>query len=334
MNWNNGYAARYYYTLVDPASWRDLRRYELTGGNITKTEDGRMESASISLKSPPEDGESWIRIWLDARQENDGAHEALFTGIMSVPVTSWQGRKESLNAECYSVLQPAADILLPKGWYAPSGMDGASIAAELLEVGPAPVEYDENSPALSRSIVAESGESNLSMAQKIIAAIGWRIRISGSGVISIEERTEEIKSRFDSTENDCVELAVTDKRDWFSCPNVFRASSGDLTAIARDDDEDSALSTVSRGREIWKEENSVTLSDSESIEEYVARRLKEEQAPARIINYKRRFKPDVLPGDVVEINYPEQSVVGKFRVKTQKIELGYSARTSEEVEDL
>ena len=333
MNWKNGYEARYYCTVVDRVSWRDLQRFEVLGGSISKTEKDRMESANIELTSIPADGEIWVRVWLDARQGQDGAHEALFTGIMSVPVTNWQGRRKTHNTECYSVLQPAADVLLQRGWFAPKGWNGAMLIRQLLEVTPAPVEQAANSPTLSQNIIAEDGETCLSMSKKILDAIGWRLRITGKGIISIEPKAQEATARFDSIENDCVELSVTDKRDWFQCPNVFRATSGELVAVARNDDRSSPFSTVSRGREIWNEETNVALSEGESIEDYAARRLKEVQAPSRTVNYARRYLPDLYPGDIAHLHFPENGILGNFRIAAQRIELGYGARTAEEAEE-
>lgn len=334
MNWNNGFSARYYYTLIDPATWRDIERKELTGGTITRSCSGLMQAANIDMTQPLEATEAWIRIWLDARQMNDGTREALFTGLMTTPETEWDGQRRGLKAECYSVLKPAADVLLPRGWYATAGVSGAAIAADLLGVGPAPVEYDEDAPALISPIVAEDGESNLTMAQKIIDAINWRIRIAGDGTIRIMPVADSLTASFDSITNDCVEMDVADEQDWFSCPNVFRASSGGLTAVARDDDPDSNLSTVSRGREIWMEETNVALTDDESIEEYTRRRLKEEQTPSRSVHYVRRYKPDLLPGDAIRLHYPVQDIDGGFQITSQKIDLGYGARTAEDVKML
>lgn len=332
MNWNKGFSSRYYCTVVDKASWRDLHRYEVTGGNVSKTDTNLMESADVEMRQIPGDGETevWIRVWLDARQEDDGAHEAVFTGLLSAPSVEWDGIRQQYRAECYSVLQPADDVMLPRGWYASAGMNGAKLAADLLSVGPAPVECADNAPQLSRTIIAEDSETNLSMALKIMKAIGWRIKISGRGVISVESKATETVIALDPLENDCVELSVTDTRDWFKCPNVYRATYNELTAIARDDNENSPLSTVTRGREVWMDEADCVLNDGESIGDYAARRLKEEQAPARTIKYIRRFNPEALPGELAQINYPAQHVEGVFRIRTQRIDLGYGARTQEE----
>ena len=334
MNWSTGFSARYYMELVDAATWRDIERYEITGGSIARSAGDLMEAADLDMTDIPGSGDVWVRVYLDARQGNSGDREALFTGLLSAPTASWDGVRRSYKTECYSVLKPPADVLLSRGWYAPAGTVGATLAAELLAVGAAPVSCDNGSPRLTTAIVAENGETYLSMAHKILQAIDWRIRISGSGEISVCRKAESPSATFDVLENDIIELAVTDNMDWFNCPNVFRAISGDLMAIARDDDPNSPLSTVSRGREIWMEDVNCILSDNESIAGYALRRLTEEQSPVRTVNYSRRYQPDVYIGDIVTLNHPAQNISGEFRITSQKIELGYGARTSEEAQQV
>ena len=218
MIWSNGFSARYEISIVDPASWRDISFLDMTGGSIDKTTDNLMESADIDMRKIPGDGEVWIRIWLDARQEgSEPMHVPLFTGLTTAPERSINGSRESYSVECFSVLKPASDILMQRGWYAPEGIDGAALASSLLKSGPAPVAYEENSPLLSQSIIAEDNETNLSMAEKIISAIGWRIRVSGDGRIGIMTKASEASAVFDATRNDSLQMQVTDTSDWYSC---------------------------------------------------------------------------------------------------------------------
>lgn len=331
MNYSKGFSASYHMTILDPVTFRDAQTVSIKGGSIDRSTSELMESANIDLTEVPGDGEEWVRVYLTVRQE--GAEEEripVFTGLLSVPERSLDGRRESYSAECYSVLKPAADILLQRGWYAPSGVNGAELAASLLSCGPAPVNASEHAPILASSIVSEDGETNLSMAEKILTAIGWRIRITGAGEIQICELAAEPTAVFDALENDSIEMQVTDTRDWFSCPNVFRAVQGDLVSIARDDEPDSSLSTIKRGREIWMEETDCSLGAGETLSDYALRRLKEEQSPARKLKYDRRYQPDVVPGDLVRIHYPGNSIDGIFRITSQSIELGYNAKTTEE----
>lgn len=329
MIWSDGYTSSYYITIVDPISWRDIGRIEITGGSVERSTADLLESADLDTTELPNNGEAWVRVWLDAEQGGI-THVPLFTGLASAPSREIDGHRESYRMECYSVLKPIDDILTERGYYIPAEVPAPQAAARLLRTGIAPVEVAPGDVSLTESIVAEDGETNLTLAEKVLSSIGWRIRLDGYGTIHVEPKASEIVKVFDANDNDVIELSLSDEYDWYSCPNVFRAVSGDLTAIAKDEDPESPLSTVSRGREIWAEESSVTLGSAESLAAYSYRRLKELQSPARTVNYSRRYDPDVNVGDLVMINHPEIGINATFRITSQSLELGYGCTTQEE----
>ena len=300
MDWSKGFEARYYATIINKNSWRDRERFEITGGQITRSEGELRESADVDCVSYDK-GEQWIRIWMDVRQNGEAAHIPMFTGLATSPSDDINGSVTNNSLECYSVLKPAQDVLLPRGWFAPSGITGTTVISDLLDVTPAPLEIEKNAPKLKQNIIAEEGETNLSMIEKILTAIDWRIIISGDGHIKICPKASKSLLRLSSLENDSIEPKLSKGYDWFRCPNVFRAVSGDESATAIDDSELSSLSTVNRGREIWAEETSCELNDGETLYEYAERRLKESQKVSEIVSYDRRFYPDVFVSDLITL---------------------------------
>ena len=179
--------------------------------------------------------------------------------------------------------------------------------------------------------------SRLDMAWLILDAVGWRIRIDGSGTVHICSAASEASAMFDALGNDVIENAVTDSQDWYSVPNCIRVTSGDTYAEFIDDDPDSDVSTIARKEtrggtgEIWMTESASALGDNESLAEYAIRILRQAQEPARSVSYSRRYQPDVLVTDLVIIHLPGIGIDGTFKVTSQRIDLGYGCRTSEEV---
>lgn len=334
INWAKGYTATYSLMTVNGSTWADATEVDLASGSIDRgtTSDLRESATLTTTEVVPAD--AWVRVYLQATQGGDSERVALFTGIVSIPSRAIDGTRETYELEAYSVLKPASDILVPLGYYAPAG-SGAGLVKELISVSPAPISVKGVSPVTTDSIVAEKGETNLTMALSILDAIGWRLRISGDGTVTICAEPTEASESFGATENDCVENMVTDKADWFSVPNCFRASTDeDGAAVARDDDPASSLSTISRGREIWAEETRVTLASGETVASYAVKRLKEEQALTRSVKYTRRYFPTVTAGDMISLAYPRQGLEGRFKVKSQSIELGHGCPTDEEVESI
>lgn len=329
MDWNKGFTAACYMSVIDRDTWRDTGRIEITGGSISRSDEGLMQSARVDCVNYDQSEERWVRIWMDARQEGAAEHVALFTGLAVSPDRDINGRLTTNEVTCYSVLKPAKDVLLPRGWYAPAGANGAELAARLLDVTPAPKVVEEGSPLLQNTYIAENGESNLSMAQKILEAINWRIRIEGDGTINICRKAREVTESFDNLANDCIEPKVRASYDWFSAPNVFRAVKDGRSAVATDDSADSIFSTRSRRREIWKEDTNCKLNTNESLEEYAARRLREYQNVTYSVSYDRRYHPSVMVSDLVRIHYPDQDIRGVFIIKSQSIDISRGGKTSE-----
>lgn len=325
MDWTKGWEAKHYASIVDPTTWRDIDRFEITGGRISRANDELRESADIETTNYPQ-GERWVRIWMDLRQNGASDHIAMFTGLATSPADDIDGNLISNTVECYSVLKPCQDVLLPRGWYAPRG-SGEAIIKDLLSVTPAPVEIEQNIPTLNQHIIAEEGETHLSMLNKVLLAMDWRIRITGDGIIHIKPQPMEVNAEF-SQSADAIEPQFSKEHDWYGCPNVFRATSGDNTAVVVDES-DSLISVLSRGREVWAEDTNASLKNGETLYEYATRRLKEEQMVAMRVNYNRRYNPNVLVGDLIRLNY--QQVKGTYFVLSQNIELGHDSTTSEEV---
>lgn len=331
MDWERGYTASYTLDIIDKTTWREIDSIDITGGSITRESSGLLQSASIDCTDYEGNEERWVRLYLDTKQAGNSEHVPIFTGLATSPGDSYDGSYQTNTINCYSVLKPAEDVLLDRGWYAPAGVPGGQLISQLLSVTPAPVTVEGNSPEITRSIVADEDETNLSMCEKILQAIGWRIVIDGYGGIHVRALSDEPVAVLDPLENDLIEMTVDVEYDWFSAPNVFRAVYNELTAVARDDSPASPLSTVNRGREIWAQDTSCELANNETIAECAQRLLKEAQNVEKTATYDRRFMPDITPGDVLRFRYPEQSLNGLYRVESQDIELGFSAKTSEKV---
>lgn len=329
MDYTRGYKASFYAMLLDPVTWLEIERIELISGSISRSNGGLEQTASLTVRDFDQEQEHWIRVYMDATQEADVDHVALFTGLVSAPKENVEGPVATHELECYSVLEPL-DVPLLLGEYIPYGMNAGTAIKRLLKPTPAPVDIAPGAPALEDYIVAEENETNVTMIQKVLDAIGWQMVIEGDGTIEVRPRPETVAASFSAIGMDVIEKTLSKTRDWFKTPNVFRATSGDMVAIARDDDPESPLSTVARGREVTSEETDVTLTSDEGLAEYAKRRLKEEQQIVESADYTRRFIPGVMVGDRVDINYDH--LQGEYKVISQNITLTYNAQTEEQVE--
>lgn len=331
MDWRKGFSARYYMTLVDKSTWRDIDRLDITDGSIRRSPDGLRQSADITAINYAEKNERFIRIWLDVSQAGSSSRIALFTGLATSPERNINGKLVSHGLQCYSVLKPASDILLPRGWYAPVGINVIWQIRQLLEGLTVVVDDEYSSLNLKQAIVAEQNETRLSMVDVLLNTINWRMTLDGYGRVYLSPYPTEPIAVFDARDNDIVEPTISDDNDWFDCPNVLRCVMDGTYAEVRDENPKSKFSIPNRGREVWAEETSCNLNENETLAEYARRRLKELQQTGRKISYDRRFMPDIMPTDIIRLNYPAQDLLGNFIVTEQSITLGAGCKTSEDV---
>lgn len=325
MNWNGGFKAGYHVCFVDRVTWKDEERFGITEGSINRTDTGLKESADLTALESV-DMDRWIRIYLDAEQDGDSDHIPLFTGLTSTPEEDIDGVIHRTKIQCYSVLKPAQDVMLPIGWYAEKGFVCTEIIDSLLSVCPAPVVIEDGSPRLAQHYIAEMDESNLTMIYKLLDAIGWRIRIEGDGTIHVEPKPTEPAVTLSAGSYGLIKPQVNKRSDAFDCPNVFRAVSDALAVTAYDND-----SIESRGREVWAQETGCATTDGETLALYARRKLKELQKYTLSISYDRTFDPDLNVTDKVRLRYPASGIEGVYTITSQSLELDHCCTTSEEV---
>lgn len=329
MDYSKGYKSAFYAVLIDPASWQETERVELMSGSVNNTATGLRQSASLKVRDFDRSREYWLRVYMDARQGEDIDHVPLFTGIVSAPKEDVEGPIATNDLACYSVLEPLDQPLLI-GYYIAKGMDAGKALRELLKLTPAPVDIPEDMPKLEDYIVAEDNETSLTLLDKVLDAINWRMYLAGDGTVTIRPKPTTAAAAFAAKGADVIESTFSKARDWFKAPNVYRVSSGSAVEVARDDNPASPLSTVSRGREVVETERDVTLGSNEGLKAYAERKLKEAQQIAETADYTRRFIPTVHVGDLVRINYDR--LQGTYEVLSQTINLTYNGQTQEQVE--
>ena len=334
MDYTNGYKASFYAMLLDPVSWMEIERIEVLSGSITNTATGLRQSARLTVRDFDQTQEHWLRVYMVTRQEADVGHVALFTGLAEAPSQDIDAPIVKNDLECYSVLEPL-DTPMVFGDYIPYGENAGKAIKRLLKPTRAPVEIDPDTPIIQDYIVAEENETNLTMIEKILKAVstdnvGWQMVIDGMGTIRIRPRPTEPALAVFAKGADIIKSDFKKTRSWFKVPNIFKATSGDAVAVARDDDPSSPYSTVSRGRDIVIVERDVTLAEDEGLAEYAKRRLNEEQQVAETAEYTRRYVPNVYVGDIVRANY--DTLQGDYEVTEQDISLTHNGELKEDVQ--
>lgn len=330
MDWNQGYASTWRLYSVDRSTWGDGDEIEgLVSASVTKdSESSLVEDASISIDGEPING--YVRLVLEAKNTEGAARADIGTFLVTSPKRSINGQLVSIDLECYSVLKPAEDKLLPPGWYFPEGGDPIAGASELLGgVLQCPVIPSESDIKTDEIKVAESNETILSMVNYLLTDTDYFIDIDGKGRVTIKKKPEEITVSFDTKENDVLMPEITDESDIFDIPNILRVSdsNGKYQTIINDD-ENSSTSVANLGWEKWSAEQ-LSLDADESLLSKGSERLEELSKSTRKISYTREFDPSIKVNDLALYLLPRQGIVGSFRIVSQSISIGAGATVSE-----
>lgn len=330
MDWNQGYTATFRLYSVNQSTWGDGDEIEnLVSASVTKdNESSLIEDASISIDGEPIKG--YVRLVLEAKNTSGMAKVNLGTFLVTSPKRSINGVLTTIDLECYSVLKPADDKLLPPGWYFPEGGDPIAGASELLSnYLKCPVEPAESDIRTDQVKVAESNETALSMAKYLLEDTDWFIYIDGRGCVSIKKKSDNIVKMFDAYENDVLMPNITDESDIFDIPNILRVtdSNGNYETIYNND-EQSDTSIEKLGWEKWSSEQ-LSLDYGETLLGKGGERMEELSKTTRKINYSREFDPDVKLNDVALYMLPKQRIVGTFRIISQSLSIENGIKVSE-----
>ena len=330
MDWNQGYTATFRLYSVNQSTWGDGDEIEnLVSASVTKdNESSLIEDASISIDGEPIKG--YVRLVLEAKNTSGMAKVNLGTFLVTSPKRSINGLLTTIDLECYSVLKPADDKLLPPGWYFPEGGDPIAGASELLSnCLKCPVEPAESDIRTDQVKVAENNETALSMAKYLLEDTDWFIYIDGRGCVSIKKKPDNIVKMFDAYENDVLMPNITDESDIFDIPNILRVtdSNGNYETIYNND-EQSDTSIEKLGWEKWSSEQ-LSLDYGETLLGKGGERMEELSKTTRKINYSREFDPDVKLNDVALYMLPKQRIVGTFRIISQSLSIENGIKVSE-----
>lgn len=331
-DWLGGYTATWEVRRVNADTWQDGAALSgVRSVSVEKSYDGdapTIESGSMTIDGDGTFDAGWYRVSMIATQ--DGSERVPIATLLFERASS-RTEKSTVELTCTgrSTLQPAADVKMPTGSYAPAGIDGAAFAARLVrQCTPAPVTVD-GSFTLVDDYVFDPGCSNLEAAWRILNAAGWCMQIAGDGSILVHAKPTEPALELSRANAGLLIPGVDDDFNIVNVPNRYYAVNDDKTAVATNEDAASAASQPARGRWVDVVDTSPALIDGESLEMYANRKLAEASTVLRKFSYSREWWPDVVPNSMVRASLANEGVEGDLRVISQSIECGKGAKVSE-----
>ena len=358
-DWNKGIAVTTYrFMRVSRATGQETERLSmLKGGTITRNNDVRiMESAEVGVVGEFDIGPDLVRVYMTA-EFADGTSEDVMLGtfLPVVPSREVNAGYSTATVKLYGRLQELLDDKFSTPVHLEKGTNAVQAAADVirqqgLDVIADPSDYTITDPRSygfgAQQNNSETGDTKLDMVNDLLTLADFRAaKTDPSGTVLLKRYVDPMAQSpswaFREGANAKFESRATDERDITSAANhvvVRYETEGEVVVgEAYDEDPDSDLSTVSRGRVITSTYSYTSLPPGDTAQarqDYANRRastlLETAQSVIRRVTISNAYAP-VTVNDTVEFSYPSGGIEGPFEIRVQKMSLVGGCRTETEL---
>ena len=320
------------YFIVDPITWKDVKKLDnITNCSIQRDSDAEtLGSAIIDITESV--GECYIRVYLVIIQNGLTERHPLGTFLVQTPSSSFDGKIRSVSMDAYTPLLELKENPPPIGYFVPKGENILATVSRLTdEHARAPVVATEHEDVLYFDFVADTDETWLGYLSSLLANAKFTYALDEMGRILFAPKQETAALQpvwtYDDGNSSILYPDFSMDHDLYGIPNVVEVihSTGSTTQYARvvNDDPNSPISTVNRGRELVRRVTNPDLIGSDptksQVDEYAKRLLTELSTIEYTVSYSHGYCP-VRVGDCVRLNYSRAGINNvKAKVISQSI---------------
>lgn len=314
-DWTRSMQQTYEFHLVNPGTWGEEERLTtVTSANITwDADDDTLGSASIECTDDLSD--KYLRLYLKTVQDGISERFCLGTFLCQTPSMKFDGKVRSASIDGYTPLIELKEKTMPIGYALANGENIMKRAIDYIEESlRAPVVEVTDTAVLTSDFVSDSSETRLSFLSDLISNAGRKFGLDDYSRI-IFPPDQDINSlqpvwTYNDDNSSILYPDIDLSRDLYGVPNVVEvlySPSEGFPYFSRvvNDDPNSMVSTVSRGREIIYRETNPDLTAGISqaqLDLYAENLLKEMSSIEYRMSYTHGYCP-VRIGDCVLLNY-------------------------------
>lgn len=330
-DWTKMMQQTFEYYIVDPGSWRDIRKINtVISSSITR--DSSLEtlgSANITISESI--GECYIRIYLITIQNGIREKHSLGTFLVQSPSFSFDGKIKNVTLDAYTPLLELKENPTPLGYSVLKDENILETAYRITrEQVRAPVVKPQKDETLNTNFVANINDTWITFIRDLIANADYSLDLDEMGRIFFAPKQDTMSLQpiwtYDDSNSSILYPELSVDRDLYGIPNVVEViySNGNeyYYGKAVNDDISSPISTINRGRQITHRESNPSLLGSPNqarIQEYAENLLKELSSLEYTVTYTHGYCP-VRIGDCVRLNYSRAGINGiKAKVISQNI---------------
>ena len=330
-DWTKSMQQTFEYYIVNPATWKDVRRINnVKSGSIAR--DLGVEtlgSATFDIEEPL--GECYIRVYLITIQNGAKDKYPLGTYLIQTPSSKFDGKNKIVSVDAYTPLLELKENPPPIGYSVLKDTNIMETAYKITkEQVRAPVVAASCTETLFSDFVANTDDTWMTFLNDLIANAKYTFALDELGRILFSPKQDMASLQpvwtFDDSNSSILYPEINMDYDLYGIPNVVEViySSDDRCYYSRvvNDDSNSPTSTVSRGREIIHRVTEPILYGNptdEQVNEYAVRLLRSLSSIEYTVNYSHGYCP-VKIGDCVRLNYSKAGLNGiKAKVISQSI---------------
>lgn len=330
-DWRSSMQQTFEYYEVNPLTWKDVRLLNNVK-SCTISWDYEAETlGSATINVTESLGECYIRVYLVTIQNGVKERRPLGTFLVQTPSSTFDGKIRNVTMEAYTPLLELKENPPPLGYFILKDeniMDYVYMLAN--EHARAPVIPAECTTTLYTDFVANVDDTWLTFLGDLASNAKYLIDLDEMGRILFSPKQDTASLQpvwtYDDDNSSILYPEITMDHDLYGIPNVVEViySKGNDHYYARvvNDDSNSPISTVNRGREIIHRVTDPGLLGNPTenqINEYAEQLLRELSSLEYKITYSHGYCP-VRIGDCVRLNYSRAGISGiKARVIAQTI---------------
>lgn len=340
-DWTKSMQQTFEYYIVDPGTWRDVSKIDNVKKSTIKRDSELETLGSATIDIVESLGECYVRIYLITIQNGIKEKHPLGTFLVQTPSYSFDGKIRSVSVDAYTPLLELKENPPPLGY---SILKDANIMenAYLLvrEHARAPVMKTECSTTLFYDFVADTNDTWLTFLMDLISNAKYEFSMDELGRILFSPKQDTASLQpvwtYDDGNSSILDPSISMDHDLYGIPNVVEVvySNGADHFYSRvvNDDVNSPISTVNRGREIIHRVTDPDLIGNpteDQIDEYAEKLLRELSSLEYTVSYAHGYCP-VRVGDCVRLNYEKAGITNvKARVISQSITCELGCRVTE-----
>jgi len=357
-DWTKPMQQTFEYYTVDPNTLADVKRLTNIKGADFTYDLGAGTLGSARLDATDTMNESYVRAYLKTIQNGITEKHALGTVLVQAPSMAYDGMTFNTSMDCYTPLIELKEKRPPLGYTIRKGtriMDAAydivsrNTRVPVTKVEPTLIKDDSGnviedlSPILQQNFVANADETWLDFVIALIDNANYELGLSATGhvLFTPKQNLESMQPVWTYNDDDesILYSDITMNHHIYDIPNVVEVmySYGNdyKYAIVKNEDPNSPVSIVNRGREIPYRDTNASLfgyATQSQVEEYAKQLLKSLSTIKYTLAYTHAYCP-VRVGDCVRMNYTRAGIKNvKARVISQTIECEPGCPVSEVAE--